>query len=393
MVAPQRTESWIAPGSRPWSAPVPTTRTAAQAGLTDLALRTVVVVLVTILLVGLTLAIWQGITVLLEAFAGVLFALFLAAVSEWLSRHSRLSYHWSLAVTVVVLLLLSSAIGWLLSNRVGIQLAELTHRLPQSLEQIRAYLSERPWGQVILEQLPGAAGDTLTHASNLSRVRGIISSVANVVITIVVVLFVGIFGAAEPQLYRNGFLHLLPPPHRPRSAEALDAVFFNLRWWLMGQVFLMIAIGFTTSIGLWLIGVPLAMTLGLIAGLLEIIPYLGPWIAVVPASLMALLVSPWHLVETLALFLFIHMLEGYVLLPLVQRRVVLLPPALTLVMQLLLGNLLGLMGLMVAAPLTVTLVVLLKMLYVEDTLGDEAVDVPGEPGNEQKPAATAENGP
>ena len=123
----------------------------------------------------------------------------------------------------------------------------------------------------------------------------------------------------------------------------------------------------------------------IIAGVFELVPYLGPWLSAVPAALMALLVSPTHLAATLALFLALHLLEGYVLLPLVQRRAVLMPPALTLVTQVLFGELMGLMGLFVAAPLAVAIVVLLKMLYVEDTLGDEAVDVPGEPGNEQKP--------
>ena len=88
----------------------------------------------------------------------------------------------------------------------------------------------------------------------------------------------------------------------------------------------------------------------------------------------------------MALFLFLHVLEGYVLLPLVQRRSVHLPPALTPVMQVLFGELLGFLGLFVAAPLTVTVVVLLQMLYVEDTLDDQAVEVPGEPGKEAKPA-------
>ena len=148
----------------------------------------------------------------------------------------------------------------------------------------------------------------------------------------------------------------------------------------------MVAIGVSTTVGLWIIGVPLALTLGIIAGVFELVPYLGPWLSAVPAALMALLVSPTHLVATLVLFLALHVLEGYVLLPLVQRRAVLMPPALTLIMQVLFGELLGLMGLFVAAPLTVAAVVLLKMLYVEDTRGDEAVDVPGEPGNEEKPA-------
>jgi predicted PurR-regulated permease PerM len=131
-------------------------------------------------------------------------------------------------------------------------------------------------------------------------------------------------------------------------------------------------------VALWLIGVPLALTLGIIAGILEMLPYIGPWLSAVPAVLVALLLSPWHVLMVLALYLGLHILEGYILLPLVQRRAVQLPPALTLLAQVFLGELLGVMGLFVAAPLTVATIVLIKMLYVEDTLDDQAVTVPGE---------------
>jgi predicted PurR-regulated permease PerM len=99
----------------------------------------------------------------------------------------------------------------------------------------------------------------------------------------------------------------------------------------------------------------------------------------VPAALIALLISPWHLVLTIGLYLGLHLLEGYVMVPLVQRRAVEVMPALTLVAQILLGKVFGILGLFVAAPLTTVAVVLLKMLYVEDTLGDQTVEVPGEP--------------
>src|SRR4029077_13399958 len=112
----------------------------------------------------------------------------------------------------------------------------------------------------------------------------------------------------------------------------------------------------------------------------------GPWLSAVPAALVALMLSPYHLMMTLGLYLALHILEGYVLLPMVQRHEVHIPPALTLVAKVLLGELLGVMGLFVAAPLTVSSVVLLKMLYVEDALGDEAIDVPGEAEKEKKPA-------
>jgi predicted PurR-regulated permease PerM len=187
-----------------------------------------------------------------------------------------------------------------------------------------------------------------------------------------------VVGAAAPDQYKAGLFHLVPPRHRRRAGEALDAVIFNLRWWLMGQVVLMLVIGATTTLGLWLMGIPLALTLGIIAGLLELVPYVGPWLSAVPAALIALLIGRAPLLMVLGLYLFLHILEGYVLLPLVQQRAVHQPPALTLVAQVLLGEILGLHGLLVAAPLTVAAVVLLKMLYVEDTPGDQTVAVPGE---------------
>jgi predicted PurR-regulated permease PerM len=357
--------------------------------LRDIARRVTVVVLVTLLILALAYVVWRGAHILLQTFAGILFAVFLSALAGHVRRYTRLSYGWSLAVVLAALFVLAGLTGWLLTDRLAGQVAELAHELPRSLNAIKDHVKQYEWGEQLLQRMPSAR--TLTsQASEFSRLTGFISGVASFLVAALVILFVGIFGAAEPGLYRVGLLHLIPLAYRPRAAEALDAVAFNLRCWLLGQVFLMFVIGATTALGLWLLGVPLALTLGVIAGIFEMVPYVGPWLSAVPAALIALLVSPLHMVAVLGLFLFLHILEGYVLLPLVQRRAVHLPPALTLVGQVLLGELLGFLGLFVAAPLTVTVVVLLKMLYVEDTLGDRAVDVPGEPGNKDKPAVQAE---
>jgi len=160
--------------------------------------------------------------------------------------------------------------------------------------------------------------------------------------------------------------------------EAIDAAAFNLRHWLVGQGVLMVMMAITTVAGLWLLGIPQALMLGLIAGAFEIVPYVGPWLSAVPAALIALLKGPQYMAYTLALYLGLHLLEGYVLQPLILRRAGHLPPALILVTQAMMGEMFGPIGLFVAAPLTATLMVLLGMLYVEDTLGDESVDVPGE---------------
>jgi predicted PurR-regulated permease PerM len=360
----------------------------APLSLAEFAKRVVVAVLVTVVILLLIYLLGQVMHVLLEAFAGVLFAIFLASLSDWVSRRTRLSYGWSLLAVVLGCLLIAIALGWLLANRIALQLSELREQLPQSVQQLRQYLEQFPWGAVLLDALDRSR-DGLSQSINWQRVVGIVSGVANFLVAVVIVLFVGIFGAAQASLYRAGLLHLVPRPHRKRVVETLNAIVYNLRWWLVGQVLLMVVIGTTTTLGLWLIGIPLALALGTIAGILELIPYVGPWLSAIPAVLIALTISPGHLLLVGALYLGLHIVEGYVLLPLVQNRVALVPPALTLVTQAALGEMFGILGLFLAAPLTVALMVLLKILYVEDTLGDQAIDVPGEPGNECKPAAQA----
>jgi predicted PurR-regulated permease PerM len=372
------------PKGPPAVTPVP--RPLLPGSLRETAQRVTVIVLVTLLIVALAYVLWSGINVVLETFAGVLFGIFLEALARRVGRHTGLSYGWSLAVALAALFVVVGVGGWLLSSRLTEQLMQLSHELPRARTAVQDYLKQYEWGQMLLEHAPSAAASLTAEVSDFSRVTGFVSGAWYFLLSALVIFFVGLFGAAEPELYRAGVLHLIPPPYRPRAAEAMDALMFNLRRWLLGQAFLMVTIGITTALGLWLIGVPLALALGIIAGVLEMVPYIGPWISAVPAALIALLISPTHLILTLALFLFLHILEGYILLPLVQRHAVLMPPALTLVMQVLLGDLMGILGLFVAAPLTVVLVVLCKMLYVEDTLGDQAVNVPGEPGNDDKPA-------
>jgi predicted PurR-regulated permease PerM len=345
-------------------------------------------VLIAILLVALAYLAWRGAQVLLQAFAGVLFAVFLTTLSKWVREYSGLSHAWSLAIVLVALLILVVGLSWLLANHLAVQLSELTTKLPQSLEQLHKYLERFPWGQLLLEQLPQLP-EKLAQGGQFGEILAVLLGGANLLVAATVILFVGIFGAAEPSLYREGLVRIFPQVYRPRVQEAVEAVVFNLRWWLVGQVFLMVVIGCTSALGLWLLGVPLALTLGVIAGVLELVPYIGAFLSAVPALLIALLVSPWHVVWVALLFLGLHVLEGYVLVPLVQKRAVEMPPALTLVTQVLLGDLFGLMGLFVAAPLTVTTVVLLKMLYVEDTLGDEEVVVPGEPCTPERREARA----
>jgi predicted PurR-regulated permease PerM len=364
-------------------------KSAASTDLPAFSRRVVVAVLITLGLAALAIMAWRGIDVLLEAFAGVLFGIFLSALAQWLQQRTRLSYGWSLAVVVLALCTLMIGGGWLLAGRMVTQIRGLIGDLPKSVEKMQSYLSQYPWGQFLLqlprsEQASGWAGELL-------RGGHIFSSVAGFLEAMIVILVVGIFGAADPDVYKVGLFHLVPPRQRRRVGEAVDAVTHNLRSWMVGQAVLMIVLGVTTAAALAFMGIPFALALGLITGILEIIPYIGAWLSAIPTALIALTVGPGHMAMVLGLYLALHILEGYVLLPLIQRRAVHLPPALTLIAQVLLGELLGLMGLLVAAPLTVVSVVLVKMFYVEDTLGDQEVNVPGEPGKEENREATSQH--
>ena len=154
--------------------------------------------------------------------------------------------------------------------------------------------------------------------------------------------------------------------------EVWNAVGDTLRRWLVGRAVLMVVNGVMTAAGLWLLGIPLALTLGTIAGLLNFVPNIGPIIAGVPAVLIAWTMGPMPALYVLVLYIVLQSLDGYVLTPLIQQRTVSLAPALTIAAQLLFGVLAGTMGLLLATPMTAAALVLINKLYLEDVLGDEA---------------------
>ena len=205
------------------------------------------------------------------------------------------------------------------------------------------------------------------------------SALVEIVTSMLVMVFVGLYCAAEPSVYTSGLLRLVPLEKRPRAAEVLHTVEFNLRRWIVGQLFAMMCVGLITGIGLALVGAPMALTLGLLAAVLEIVPNVGPVLWLIPALLVALTQGTTSVIHVAIIYAVTHTVESHVLIPLVQRRTVWLPPALSVLAVLLLGFLSGFLGLLVAAPIALVAMLLVKMLYVEDRLGDHDIEVAGEP--------------
>ena len=183
--------------------------------------------------------------------------------------------------------------------------------------------------------------------------------------------------AADPTLYKRGVVQLFPSSQHERVESALDTSGVALRLWLKGQLVAMALVGLLTGFALWLIGLPSPVGLGLIAGFGEFIPFLGPILGAVPALVIAASQNIQMLLWTAGAFVVIQQVESNLISPLIQHRTVELPPVLSLLAVLAFATVFDAIGLVLAVPLTVVLYVMIKKLYVRETLG-EVTHVPGE---------------
>ena len=223
----------------------------------------------------------------------------------------------------------------------------------------------------------GATAPTAPAAGQLvATVGGLAFGLVDVAVSFIVLLVVGLGLAVQPEPYVNGLVRLVPPGGRDEARQLLEELRHTLARWLVGTGVAMLIMGVTTGAGLALLHVPLAFSLGLIAGLFEFVQYVGPVAAGIPALLLAFTQGPEHALSVLALFAGLHVFEGYLLQPYIAYRTVWLPPALTILAQVTLGLFGGIVGVAVAAPLTAVLTVLVRRLYVARGLGDHTVEAP-----------------
>jgi predicted PurR-regulated permease PerM len=189
-------------------------------------------------------------------------------------------------------------------------------------------------------------------------------------------ILLAIYLASEPKTYIKGFAKLFPQQNRKRVREILYEIGETLSWWLIGKGASMIFIGLLTWIGLSFIGVPLALSLGLIAGLLSFIPNFGPILSAIPAILLAFIDSPISALYVLGLYVGVQLIESNLVTPMIERETVELPPVLTIVSQLALAILFGAPGLILATPILAVVMVLVQTLYIQDVLGDKTENLP-----------------
>ena len=329
---------------------------------------TVAVVLFALLLLA---ALYYVFDVVLLVFAAILLAIFLRGLAELLSHYVKLSDGWLVLMVSLILLALVAGFVALLSPSVAEQATLLRDKIPASVQKVSDYLNQYGWGRTLIQNLPSydSVIENLNATGLMSRVGGFFTSTIGILGNIAIVLLLALYFASEPKMYLVGFIRLFPHERRDRVTEVIQGIYQTLRWWLIGKAGSMLFIGLLTWIGLWIIGVPLALTLGLLAGLLSFIPNFGPIISAVPAILLAFIDSPITALYVLGLYVLVQLIESNVVTPFIERETVELPPALTITFQLALGVLVGGLGLVLATPLLAAIVVAVQMLYIEDVLG------------------------
>lgn len=305
-------------------------------------------------------------------FGAVLVAATLRALAEPLERHARLSRRTATAGVLLAALLLAALGVWAVGDPLSQQLQALRVELPRAWQALQHWLERVPLGERVLELL----GDLRDGGLPWAGIAGAATRVLHGLGAALLMVLMGVYLAFDVPLYRNGFARLVPPSRREVVLQALDASGEALTRWLCGQAVTMLAIGLAVWIGLTLLGMPMALALGLISGLLEFVPFVGPIACGLLAVLVAFVQGPQQALYVAALFVVLQQVENHLLVPLVQRWAAALPPVLALGGVLVFGTLFGPAGVMFGTPLILVTQVLVRKLYVEQ-VEDQEAQAPG----------------
>ncbi len=301
---------------------------------------------------------------LLMLFGAVIVAVALRALAQPLERYLRLSPRLAVGAAIALAVVVITLLSWLVGDRLLAQVDDLSRKLPAALSVITNWARERAIGAALWKVWRGTNADDVPWSSLAIAATQTLSAVGGVGL----VLVVGAYLAGDPVLYREGLVRLVPRPYRGRVDDAMLASGHALSRWLLGQGISMLFVGTSTAIGLALLGLPLALTLGLLAGALAFIPFFGPIASGVLAVLLAFMQGPEKALYVAGLCVLIQQIEGNLLMPLVQRWAVELPPVLGITAAVIFGLLFGLPGVILASPLMVVAMVLVRKLYIEGVL-------------------------
>jgi len=299
--------------------------------------------------------------VLLLVLAGTLIAVFFRGMSGLIERKTKWNSKLSLAFSIIVTLVIVGLLFWMMGAKVQAQAEELSKTLPSTIEKAKGELSKSTIGQKIIEKISSPE----TQKQGQSIIQTFFKSTFGILGDLYVVLFIGIFFTVAPNIYVAGIISVVPEKGKAKAKDVLSKMGDHLKKWLKGKLFAMLVVFVLTSIGLVIMGIPRWLVLALIAGILNFIPNFGPLIAMIPAVLVGLMKSPADALWVAGLYILVQVLESNFITPLVQQRLISVPPAMIIIAQLLVAPLTGGWGLILATPLLVIIIVIVQELYIK----------------------------
>jgi predicted PurR-regulated permease PerM len=324
--------------------------------------------------------------VMLVILVTLLLSIVISAPVDYLSRRGMGRGLGTLLVLTIITLVFGLA-GFLLGSTVVGQVQQFVNRVPtlfSSLQdragQLESALglqtSLQPDPQQILESAQG-----FLSGGTFSAVLSVSSGLANVLSFLFVILIATIFVVAYPAPLVKGVVELFPAGRRERAREILDKMYKAVQWWFLGQVMDMVIVGILFTVALFIIGVPFALLFGILAGLLALIPFVGPVISVIPPILVSLIEDPVMALWVLLSYFVIQGVESYLIQPVVMSHAVALHPAAIVFTLLISGTLFGAVGLLIGIPLVAALYVLVRELWIRRM--DEKGTDPNPPSEEE----------
>lgn len=316
-------------------------------------------VLIFFAIAALAAALWTLSELLILVFGSILFAVVLRAIAEPVRRATSIGERWALLVAGLGIIVVLGIVSYLFGSKISGQLVTIAERLPDAADSLTK--------QMPFLTIPELLRDT-SIGSLLMSAFSWGTTIFGALFSLVVMIVAGVYIAINPLVYVRGFVRLFPSGTRDQISATLNDAGHALRRWLGAQLIAMIIVGTLIGVGLAVVGVPSALALGLIAGVAEFVPIIGPVIGAIPALLLASTESVDTVLWTLAVFVVVQQLESNLIMPIVAGRVVELPPAVGLFAVVALGILFGPLGLVLGYPLAIVIDVAVKRLYLSGVL-------------------------
>jgi predicted PurR-regulated permease PerM len=318
---------------------------------------------------------WQIRQLLLMAFAAILLATSLNQLARMLRHRLKLKKGLSILIALIIFLLALVAFSWLIVPPLVTQFKEIAvDKLP------RLFALSADWrnhlGRYLPEQMMAAIPDAAAIQEQAQPIGkfllggsfAVFSSSLTVILNLLLLLVLTIMLLVQPESYRKVFVSLFPQFYRRRVGEILDECEVSLGKWVVGAAISMLAVALMSTVGLRVLNIPYPLAQGVLAGLLNFIPNLGPTMSVLLPMGLALLDDPWKPVLVLILYFFIQQIESSLLTPYIMAQQVSLLPALTLLAQVFFASSFGFLGLLLALPLSVVFKVWFNAVVIEDVL-------------------------